>query len=415
MGWNQDTTYTDYPCLMAGTNLSAIPYVKCDLVTYHYGPYALQKSSPGPYVNIYGFSLLPGGSTLTIEIPNLKLGSRFQYTNIRFSINEETWGMRSPYVEMYSQTIYNLNYLDWNNGGYVSTTFTYSFSNPVINKNTTFSIGPFSVSADNPDYYILQLDQTAFPDIGRQFRFTCGSHICSKFNIPHQYFILYPQSYLGSSNIILTFPYIMTPAYAGTFTFYLRAFKSNDVVNKWSFSVVINPETLSAATFQFDSAYESTTTLYPNKEQFYKVSWTLKNPLPASTSSITVTFSGEYSITSSAYCLITTTVAAFDSRGIMCVVSSTNMITISNLAAAPTAATFTLETKLISTSAANTINPTISIATYYSSGISVDILNSQAHINNPISNTKLTTMASFNIANPQRILQKIRKGYFGPL
>jgi hypothetical protein len=38
--------------------------MKCDLVTWQTGPYAstLAKS----YINIYGFDLLPGGSTITI-------------------------------------------------------------------------------------------------------------------------------------------------------------------------------------------------------------------------------------------------------------------------------------------------------------------------------------------------------------
>ena len=401
---------------MSGTNLSAVPYVKCDLITYHSGPYALQKTSPGSYINVYGFSMLPGGSSLTLEIPNLKLGGRWQYTNIRFSIQEETWGMRSPYVELYSQTLSNINYVDWDVGGYSGTTLTYSFGTAYPNKNTTFTLGPFSVSGTNPNYFVLEIDQNAFPDIGRKYRYACGSHLCSKFGVPHQYVIVYPQSNVGSSSITLTFPDIMTPAYAGTFTFKFRAILNANVINKWSFNVVINPEVLAPATFQFDSAYEGTPTLYPNREQFYKVIWALKNPLPASTSYITITFSGEYSIVSSAYCLVTSpTVSAYDSRGFICVRTSSTMITISNLGAALVGASFTLSTKLVSTSTAGTISPTVSIVTYYTGVTNVDILTSQPHANNPITNTNLKTMTTFTVANPQVLPQKTRRGYFGPV
>lgn len=41
LGWTADQVYDDYPCLMSGPALSAVPYVKCDLVTYLTGPYAL--------------------------------------------------------------------------------------------------------------------------------------------------------------------------------------------------------------------------------------------------------------------------------------------------------------------------------------------------------------------------------------
>ena len=416
LGWNADTTYQDYPCLMFGTNLSAVPYVKCDLVTYRTGPYALQKTNPGAYINVYGFSMLPGSSSLTLEIPNLKHGSRWQNTNIRFSIQEETWGMRSPYVELYSQTLSNINSLDWNVGGYSFTTLTHSFGTAYPNKNTTFTLGPFSVSSANPNYFILEIDQSAFPDIGRKYRYACGTHLCSKFGLPHQYVIVYPQSNVGSSSITLTFPDIMTPAYSGTFVFKLRAFVSSNVVNKWTFNVVINPEVLAPATFQFDPAYEATTTLYPNREQFYKVIWALKNPLPASTSSITVTFSNDYSIVSSAYCLVTApTVAAYDSRGIICVRTSSTMITISNLGAAAVGASFTLSTKLVSSNTSGTISPTVSIVTYYSGATSVDILSGHAHANNPITNTNLKTMTTFTVASPQILPQKIRRNYFGPI
>jgi hypothetical protein len=36
-----------------------------------------------------------------------------------------------------------------------------------------------------------------FPDIGRGKDITCGTHKCSKFNKPVQYFILYPSTTLA--------------------------------------------------------------------------------------------------------------------------------------------------------------------------------------------------------------------------
>jgi hypothetical protein len=96
-GWDANLGYTpssglifqDYPCLMSGPNLAAVPYVKCDLVTFKTGPYALTKANPGAYLNIYGFSLLPGSSTLTIEVPGLMHGGSWGVNaGIRFTINE---------------------------------------------------------------------------------------------------------------------------------------------------------------------------------------------------------------------------------------------------------------------------------------------------------------------------------------
>lgn len=64
LGYNTNHVYPDYPCVSYGTNLSAVPYMKCDLVTWSSGPYASELTKS--YVNIYGFDLMPGGSTITI-------------------------------------------------------------------------------------------------------------------------------------------------------------------------------------------------------------------------------------------------------------------------------------------------------------------------------------------------------------
>jgi hypothetical protein len=66
MGYSSNMVYQDFPCLMTGANLSAVPYVRCDLVTWKSGPYALETTPPGSYINVYGFSQLPANSLLTI-------------------------------------------------------------------------------------------------------------------------------------------------------------------------------------------------------------------------------------------------------------------------------------------------------------------------------------------------------------
>lgn len=91
------------------------------------------------------------------------------------------------------------------------------------------------------------------------------------------------------------------------------------------------------------------------------------------------------------------------------------MITLSNLAAVPAGTSFTLGLKLISTSTAGTVSPTITIITYYSGTNKVDNIVSLAHTNSPITNTNLKTMTAFNVPSPQIQSQRLRKGYFGPI
>ena len=65
LGYLDTTLYEDYPCLMYGPNLSAVPYIKCDLLTYRTGPYATGGLN-GNFINVYGYALLPGSSSLTL-------------------------------------------------------------------------------------------------------------------------------------------------------------------------------------------------------------------------------------------------------------------------------------------------------------------------------------------------------------
>lgn len=103
LGYSTNHVYPDHPCVSYGTNLNAVPYMKCDLVTWNYGPYAgeLTKS----YVNIYGFELLPGGSTITVEIPKIKRYDWSYDAKLRFTILQDTWGYQTDYITLYSQTV----------------------------------------------------------------------------------------------------------------------------------------------------------------------------------------------------------------------------------------------------------------------------------------------------------------------
>ncbi len=72
-------------------------------------------------------------------------------------------------------------------------------SDSVVNKVGDITLSGIDLGASACNYVIFEVDQTVFPDIGRAQMFTCGTHKCSKFNKPIQYFILYPQSTLAST------------------------------------------------------------------------------------------------------------------------------------------------------------------------------------------------------------------------
>ena len=103
LGYSSSHVYPDYPCIGYGTNLAADPYIKCDLVTWTSGPYASDETVP--YINIYGFELLPAGSTITIEIPHIQRNADTDETNLKFSILEDTYGYQTDEIVLYSQTI----------------------------------------------------------------------------------------------------------------------------------------------------------------------------------------------------------------------------------------------------------------------------------------------------------------------
>jgi hypothetical protein len=72
---------------MYGQNVSADPYVKCDLVTWTTGPYRSSQSVTSySYITFYGLSTIPGGSTITFEIPKIKKDFWTYTTSVKFSI-----------------------------------------------------------------------------------------------------------------------------------------------------------------------------------------------------------------------------------------------------------------------------------------------------------------------------------------
>lgn len=129
-------------------------------------------------------------------------------------------------------------------------------SNSVINKVSDLTLSSINLGSSACDYVILEVPPGTFPDIGRSQMFACGSHLCSKFNYiqgyPIQYFILYPSSTL-SSTPTLVFPAIKNPATAGTYTFYLRAYKAYSLQKKISFSVIVTAEPITQAAYTFAS------------------------------------------------------------------------------------------------------------------------------------------------------------------
>lgn len=141
-GWapNSNTITPDYPCLMYGTNVSAVPYVKCDYVTWQSGPYKSQQSSTSyNYITFYGLSTIPGGSTITFEIPQIQRYYNGPVSGITFSILEDTPGYSSPIVYLYSQSINPAaNY--GSVGGYSYLGITPTLSNSVINKVTSITL-----------------------------------------------------------------------------------------------------------------------------------------------------------------------------------------------------------------------------------------------------------------------------------
>ena len=237
---------------MYGTNVSANPYVKCDYYTWQTGPHksSLPTTSYN-YITFYGLDTIPGGSVITFEIPKMQRdGSSGYPTSLKFSILEDTPGYTSPIVYIYTQHLSTTSNSGSGAYSFVAELPPMTLTNSIINKVTNITLNSFALGVTDPDSVIFEVDQTIFPNIGRGEAITCGSHTCSKFDKPIQYFILYPSSALGSS-ADLEFPQIATPPYSGGFTFYVRTYKSGNTYKKASFIVTIDPEPIVQSSYNF--------------------------------------------------------------------------------------------------------------------------------------------------------------------
>jgi hypothetical protein len=63
-------------------------------------------------------------------------------------------------------------------------------TNSVVNKVGDIKLVNIDLQVSGINYVVFEVDQTMFPDIGRAQQFTCGSYVCSKYNLPVQYFIV---------------------------------------------------------------------------------------------------------------------------------------------------------------------------------------------------------------------------------
>ena len=417
-GWEGagNTITPDYPCLMYGPNVQADPYVKCDYVTWQSGPYESSQSSTSfNYMTFYGLQTIPGGSLINFEIPRIYRTCCSSYrTYIKLSILEDTPGFSSPIVYIYTQQVD----IGPNSGTFTSPSFTtptYSFGNPVINKKSDLTLTSYGLSESGITQIILELEQTGFPNIGRGSEISCGSHTCSKFDKPIQYFILYPSTTLTSTET-LVFPDIWTPAYSGSFRFDIRGFRSQGTRFRRYFNVVVNPDTITTASYGF-SSQESITTLYPNADHLYTISWTTVNPIVVSGGSAYILINIDNVFTlSSTYCHLNTSASSLDGRGIFCeMTSGGTTVKLKNLADVPAGSTFAVTIKMRSTAITSTVSPTVDIRTYYGNGNEVDQVLNLAFTSSPITNTNLTVLHTFSVPDQYTSKRAITAGYFGHL
>lgn len=205
-------------------------------------------------MNIYGFQLLPGGSTITVEIPKIQRYTTGYDTKLRFTILQDTWGYQTDYITLYSQLISTTGtyYVGSTYDTYTPESPTIVLTNSIINKVTDITLSNYDLVQAGVTQIIFEVDQTLFADIGRGYNIACGAHSCSKFNKPIQYFILYPSRAMAATET-LTFPAIATPVYSGLFAFNLRIYSNNNIVKYSTFNVTIIPETMNAPTFTFST------------------------------------------------------------------------------------------------------------------------------------------------------------------
>jgi len=97
----------------------------------------------------------------------------------------------------------------------------------------------------------------------------------------------------------------------------MRTYKSGQTYLKVQFYVTITVDTITTRSYKFSPTFESISTLYPNSDHLYTISWTTVNPIASGSggSYITVNINNVFSL-SSAYCNLVTSASAYDERGI---------------------------------------------------------------------------------------------------
>lgn len=133
----------------------ANPYIKCDLVTWSSGTYASQLGRS--YVNIYGFELLPGGSTITVELPHIQRNAGSYSTQLQFSILQDTWGYQTDEIILYSQLISSTttNYISSSLDAYTTETVSYTLSNSIINKITDITLNSYDLGTSGVTHIVF--------------------------------------------------------------------------------------------------------------------------------------------------------------------------------------------------------------------------------------------------------------------
>lgn len=183
-----------------------------------------------------------------------------------------------------------------------------------------------------------------------------------------------------------------------------------------NFTVTINPDTMTDRSYRF-SPLETVSTLYPNSDRFYLISWSILNQLKTlgGNSYISITINNVFAL-SSTYCQLTTTAAAFDSRGIFCeMAAGGSQIFLKNFADMPVGTSFNLTVQMRSTLTTATVSPTLNIQTYYGNGRLVEQALNVQFATFPLTNTNLTVFTTFSVPSAFASVRAITAGYYGSL
>lgn len=208
----------------------------------------------------------------------------------------------------------------------------------------------------------------------------------------------------------------MNPPYSGSFAFYFRSFLGETTQKKVYFYVNVNPDTITDFSYKFAPS-ETVTTLYPNSNHLYVVSFATVNAFQSvgGNSYVLITLNNIFTLAST-YCQITTTATSYDSRGIFCqLTQGGSQVYLKNLADVPAGSTFNITLELISTSVAATVSPTVNIQTYWGNGALVDQALNVPFKTTPLTNTNLTVLTSFSLPSAWTSTRAITANYFGHL